>query len=64
MRDICHHLHRVYGTDLSPDTVSTVTDAVLEEVKDLAVSTAARARSWPSHPSCAGSSTPPTRSRA
>jgi putative transposase len=33
VRDICHHLHRVYGTELSPDTVSTVTDAVLEEVK-------------------------------
>jgi putative transposase len=33
VRDICHHLHRVYGTDLSPDTVSTVTDSVLEEVK-------------------------------
>jgi putative transposase len=33
VRDICHHLHRVYGTDLSADTVSAVTDAVLEEVK-------------------------------
>ena len=33
VRDICHHLHRVYGTELSPDTVSTVTDSVLEEVK-------------------------------
>jgi putative transposase len=33
VRDICHHLHRVYGTDLSPDTISTVTDSVLEEVK-------------------------------
>ncbi|GAA1747678.1 IS256 family transposase [Luedemannella helvata] len=33
VRDICHHLHRVYGSDLSPDTISTVTDAVLEEVK-------------------------------
>jgi putative transposase len=32
VRDICHHLQRVYGTDLSPDTVSAVTDAVLEEV--------------------------------
>ena len=21
VRDICHHLHRVYGTELSPDTV-------------------------------------------
>lgn len=33
VRDICHHLHRVYGTDLSPDTISAVTDSVLEEVK-------------------------------
>jgi len=33
VRDICHHLHRVYGSDLSPDTVSAVTDSVLEEVK-------------------------------
>jgi putative transposase len=33
VRDICHHLQRVYGTELSPDTVSTITDAVLEEVK-------------------------------
>jgi putative transposase len=33
VRDICHHLQRVYGTELSPDTVSAVTDSVLEEVK-------------------------------
>jgi putative transposase len=33
VRDICHHLHRVYGTELSPDTISSITDAVLEEVK-------------------------------
>jgi putative transposase len=33
VRDICHHLQRVYGTELSPDTVSSITDAVLEEVK-------------------------------
>ena len=33
VRDICHHLQRVYGTELSPDTVSVVTDSVLEEVK-------------------------------
>lgn len=33
VRDICHHLQRVYGTDISPDTVSVVTDAVLDEVK-------------------------------
>jgi putative transposase len=30
VRDICHHLERVYGTNLSPDTVSAVTDSVLE----------------------------------
>jgi putative transposase len=33
VRDICHHLHRVYGTELSPDTISSITDAVMEEVK-------------------------------
>jgi putative transposase len=33
VRDICHHLQRVYGTEISPDTVSVVTDAVLDEVK-------------------------------
>jgi putative transposase len=33
VRDICHHLQRVYGTELSADTVSAVTDSVLEEVK-------------------------------
>lgn len=33
VRDICHHLHRVYGTEVSPDTISTITDEVLEEVK-------------------------------
>jgi putative transposase len=32
-RDIAAHLARVYGTEVSADTVSTVTDAVLEEVK-------------------------------
>jgi putative transposase len=32
-RDIAAHLQRVYGTEVSADTVSTVTDAVLEEVK-------------------------------
>ena len=32
-RDIIHHLRQVYGTDLSPATVSAITDAVLEEVK-------------------------------
>jgi putative transposase len=33
VRDIGHHLQRVYGTELSHDTISTVTDSVLEEVK-------------------------------
>jgi putative transposase len=33
VRDIGHHLQRVYGTELSHDTISTITDGVLEEVK-------------------------------
>jgi putative transposase len=33
VRDISHHLHRVYGTDVGPDTISTITDEVLDEVK-------------------------------
>jgi transposase InsO family protein len=33
VRDILHHLRQVYGTDLSAETVSRITDAVLEEVK-------------------------------
>jgi putative transposase len=33
VRDISHHLHRVYGTDVSADTISAITDEVLEEVK-------------------------------
>jgi len=33
VRDIQHHLVRTIGTELSHDTISTVTDAVLEEVK-------------------------------
>src|SRR5262245_31374411 len=32
-RDIAAHLQRVYSTEVSADTVSRVTDAVLEEVK-------------------------------
>jgi putative transposase len=32
VRDIAAHLHRAYGTDLSPDTISTITDSVLAEV--------------------------------
>jgi len=33
VRDIGHHLPRTVGTELSPETISKVTDAVLEEVK-------------------------------
>jgi putative transposase len=33
VRDIQHHLARTLGTELSPDTISNITDAVLEEVK-------------------------------
>jgi transposase-like protein len=33
VRDILHHLAQVYGTDLSHETVSRITDAVMEEVK-------------------------------
>ncbi len=32
VRDILHHLNQVYGTELSPEQVSTITDGVLEEV--------------------------------
>ncbi len=33
VRDIGHHLRRTVGTELSHDTISKVTDAVVEEVK-------------------------------
>jgi putative transposase len=33
VRDIQHRLARTLGTELSHDTISTITDAVLEEVK-------------------------------
>ena len=33
VRDILHHLNQVYGTQLSPEQVSAIIDAVLEEVK-------------------------------
>lgn len=33
VRDIGHHLARTLGTDLSHDTISKITDAVLDEVK-------------------------------
>ena len=31
-REITAHLHDLYGIDVSPDLISTVTDAILEEV--------------------------------
>jgi putative transposase len=31
-REIAGHLHELYGIDVSPDLISTVTDAVLEEI--------------------------------
>jgi putative transposase len=33
VRDIMHHLEQVYGTQLSHETVSRITDAVLEEAR-------------------------------
>jgi len=33
VRDIVHHLEQVYGTQLSAETVSRITDGVLEEVR-------------------------------
>ena len=33
VRDITHHLEQVYGTKLSAETVSRITDAVMEEVR-------------------------------
>ena len=33
VRDIQHHLARTLGTELSHDTISTITDAVADEVK-------------------------------
>ena len=32
VRDIQHHLEATLGVDMSPDTISTITDAVLDEV--------------------------------
>jgi putative transposase len=37
VRDISHHLARTLGTKLSHDTISTITDSVVEEVQGLAV---------------------------
>lgn len=34
VREIQGHLLEIYGTEVSPDLISRVTDAVLEEVKD------------------------------
>jgi len=33
VRDISHHLSELYATDLSPDTISRITDAVLDDVQ-------------------------------
>src|SRR5580658_1503605 len=33
VRDILHHLNQVYGTALSPEQVSAITDGVLDEVR-------------------------------
>ena len=33
VRDIAHHLSEIYGTELSPDTISRITDAVLKDVQ-------------------------------
>jgi putative transposase len=33
VRDIGHHLHRTLGVEVSHETISKITDAVLEEVK-------------------------------
>jgi transposase-like protein len=33
VRDVIHHLRQVYGTELSHETVSRITDGVLEEVR-------------------------------
>lgn len=33
IRDIQEHLHELYGTEISRDLISTITDAVLEDVK-------------------------------
>ena len=32
-REIVGHLHELYGIDVSPDLISTVTDAVLDEIE-------------------------------
>ena len=34
MRDIQSHLHEIYGTEVSPELISRVTDAVLDELKE------------------------------
>jgi putative transposase len=33
VRDIVHHLEQVYGTQVSAETVSRITEQVMEEVK-------------------------------
>ncbi len=34
VREIHSHLQELYGIEVSPDLISTVTDAVIEEVRD------------------------------
>lgn len=34
VREIQAHLHELYGVEVSPDLISRVTDAVLEEVRE------------------------------
>jgi len=34
LREIQGHLHEIYGVEVSPSLISTVTDAVLEEVRE------------------------------
>jgi hypothetical protein len=57
VRDISHHLARTLGTELSHDTISKVTDSVLEEVK--AWQSRAAGGDLPDHlPGCAGGESP------
>ncbi len=53
VRDIKGHLQEMYGVEVSPDLISRVTDAVMEDV-------AASCRSWTSRRKSVASSTRPT----
>ena len=33
-RDIQHHLQQVYGVEVSPETISNITDAVMSDVRE------------------------------